>query len=112
MIAVSISRPETPWMLMITLDSFRCVFEQLLAPGHLGGAGLDQVPAVAGMGAQPPDVLGGHEAARQAAALGDLRQPGRVQQVFSELRNPDLMVQMSPQLRGPNGTRKARLRLR
>jgi len=57
------------------------VFEQLLAAGLPGRAGLDQVPAVAGMGAQPPDVFGGHEAARQGAPPGDLRQPDRVQLV-------------------------------
>jgi hypothetical protein len=57
------------------------VFQQLLAPLLLRGAGLDQVPAVAGMSAQPPDVLRRHEAARQLPALGDLRQPHRVQLV-------------------------------
>jgi hypothetical protein len=62
------------------------VFEQLLAAVLLGGAGLDQVPPAAGMGAQPADVFRRDEAARQVAALGDLRQPDGIQLVFSELR--------------------------
>jgi hypothetical protein len=84
--ASSMARPETPWMPEITLDSFRCVLQQLLHPLLLGGAGLGQVPPVAGVGAQPADLLGGHEAAWQRAPLGDLRQPDGVQLVFSELR--------------------------
>src|SRR5579863_9202464 len=81
MIAVSMARPETPWMSLITAGSFRCVLQQLLAAFLLRGAGLDQPPAVAGVRAQPPDLLRGHEAAGQRPLLGDPRQPGRVQLV-------------------------------
>jgi hypothetical protein len=69
----------------ITLESFRCVLQQLLRPLLLGGASLGQVPPVADVGAQPADLFRGHEAARQRAPLGDLRQPDGVQLVFSEL---------------------------
>ena len=56
MIASSMSRPETPWMSVITLDSFRCASSSSFsARCYLGGAGLGQVPPVAGVGAQPAD---------------------------------------------------------
>ena len=57
------------------------VLQQLLAARFLGGAGLDQPPAVAGVGAEPADVLRRHEAARQRALLGDPGQPCGVQPV-------------------------------
>jgi hypothetical protein len=72
------ARPETPWMSEITLDSFRCVFEQFFHSLHLRGAGLGHGAAVAGMGPQPADVFGGHEAGGQAAPLGDLRYLHRI----------------------------------
>jgi hypothetical protein len=53
MIARSMARPETPWMSLITDDSFRAVLQQLLAPLLLRGPHLDQLPPVTGMRAQP-----------------------------------------------------------
>ena len=82
MIASSMSRPDTPWMSVITLDSLRWASSSSFShPCLLSGAGLGQVPPVPGMGAQPPDLLRRHEAGRQRPALGDLRQPHRVQLV-------------------------------
>ena len=59
----------------ITLDSFRCASSSFSARAFSASAGLGQVPPVPGMGAQPADLLRGHEAARQRAPLGDLGQP-------------------------------------
>ena len=66
------------------------VFEQLFHPLLLGGAGLGEVPAVPGMGAEPADRLRRHEAGGDRAPLGDLSQPDRA---------------------GPAGLRQARQRL-
>jgi hypothetical protein len=54
------------------------VLQELLGPRLLPGALLGQVPAVAGEGAEPADLLGGHEALGRHAPLGHLCQPGAI----------------------------------
>ena len=54
------------------------VFEQFLHPLLLGGAGLGEVTAVPGVGAQPADRLGRHEAGGDHPPLGDPGEPDRV----------------------------------
>ena len=54
------------------------VFEQFLHPLLLGGAGLGEVTAVAGVSAERADRLGRHEAGGDHAALGDPGEPDRV----------------------------------
>ena len=82
MTASSMARPETPWMSLITPDSFRCASSSSFSAALLfRGPGLGQLAPVAGMGAQPPDVLRRHERAGQRPALGDPGQPDRVQLV-------------------------------
>ena len=54
------------------------VLEQLFHPLLFGGAGLGEVAAIAGMGAQPADRFGRYEAGGDRAALGDLGEPDRV----------------------------------
>src|SRR6516165_1489795 len=77
--ASSMSRPDTPWMSEITEDSFRCPSSRSFPrPLLFGGAGLGEVTAVAGVGAEPADRLGRHEAGADHAPLGDLGEPDRV----------------------------------
>jgi hypothetical protein len=74
MMASSMARPETPWMAGDHRRQLEVgVFEQLFDPLLFGGAGLGEVAAVAGVGAQRADRRRGHEAGGQAAALGDPR---------------------------------------
>jgi hypothetical protein len=73
------SRPETPWMAGDHRGQLQVpVFEQLFHPLFFGGAGLGEVTAVAGVGAQAADRLGWHEAGADHAPLGDLGEPDRV----------------------------------
>jgi hypothetical protein len=58
------------------------VLQQLLDPLFLGGAGLGEVAAVAGVGAEPADRLGRHETGRDHPPLGDLGEPDGVGPVF------------------------------
>jgi len=63
----------------ITEDSFRCPSSRSFPrPLLFGGAGLGEVTAVAGVGAEPADRLGRHEAGADHAPLGDLGEPDRV----------------------------------
>ena len=54
------------------------VFEQFLCSLLLGGAGLGEVAAVPGVGAEPADRLGRDEAGGDHAPLYDLGEPDRV----------------------------------
>ena len=54
------------------------VFQQFLHPLLLGGAGLGEVAAVAGVGAEPADRLGRHETGGDHPPLGDLGEPDGV----------------------------------
>ena len=63
----------------ITEDSFRCPSSRSFPrPLLFGGAGLGEVAAVAGVGAQRPDRLRRHEAGADHPPLGDLGEPDRV----------------------------------
>ena len=63
----------------ITDDSFRWPSSSSFPrPLLLGGAGLGQVTAVAGVSAQAADRLGRYEAGSDHAPLGDLGEPDRV----------------------------------
>ena len=54
------------------------IFQQFLDPLLLGGAGLGEVTAVPGVGAQPADRLGRDEAGGDHAPLHDFGEPDRV----------------------------------
>src|ERR1022692_3304979 len=84
--ALSMSRPETPWMAGDHGRQFQVAgLQQFPRPLLLAGAGLGEVTAVAGAGAEPADRLGRHEAGGDHAPLGDPGEPDRVGPVFSEL---------------------------